>query len=48
MVSRLLAIIKKNKKKDLINRKDLLDKRGREQLIVMNERGIDLPVVLLN
>ena len=48
MVNRLIAFIKKDKKRNNAYEEDLLDKRGREQLIVMTERGLDLPIVLLN
>jgi len=48
MVSKLIAIINKNMKKNSSFKEDLLDRRGREQLRVMKKRGLDLPVVLLN
>lgn len=48
MVDRLIAFIKKTNKKDKVLNEDLLDRLGREQLKVMKDRGLDLPVVLLN
>lgn len=47
MVNKFPSIFKKTKKNKDTYKEDLLSKIGKQQLKVMIERGIDLPVVPL-
>lgn len=48
MVNKFYSLLRKNKQNKKIYKEDLLTKLGRQQLKVMMDRGMELPVAPLN